>query len=199
MRFLCQAIQTRAHIVEYLRRHIPGLEVVWDQHRSARLTWLSVLEAAGSDAVVVVEDDIILCKGFCKTVLQIISTHPMDLIQFHSRVKDDLAIGSRYRSGKSFCGNLAVYFPAGMSKALLEFSKDHPRWQTDPTGYDLLMGDYMQLHKLRYWNHVPSLCDHLPLVSEIDRKRSRFRQSATFQQPEIDGLPSGVLIREYSR
>ena len=187
------AIEKRAHIVEYLRRHIPGMEVMWDRGGNAREAWLAVMRSLGTDAGVVVEDDIVIAKGFCSKIETAVNERPGELIQFHSRMKDDITIGSRYRAGSTFCGNLTVYFPAGMAAELVEYSKITGRWETDPTGYDLVMADYMKGKKIRYWNYSPSLSDHLPLTSAIDPRRSKHRRSTTFQDPETEGLPVPVL------
>jgi len=193
MRYICMAIEKRAHIVEYLRRHIPGLEVMWDRSGNAGAAWVSVMRSLGTDAGVVVEDDIVIAKGFCSKIETAVNVRPSDLIQFHSRTKEDLIVGSRYRAGASFYNNQTIYFPAGMAAALVKFSETSARWENDPSGYDRVMADYMHENKIRYWNHVPSLSDHLPVTSAIDPRRSKHRRSTTFQDPETEGLPVPVL------
>lgn len=193
MRFICMAIEKRSHIVDYLKLHIPGLEVLWDKNGHAGKAWLSVMNYIGDEAAVVIEDDIVITKDFYKKVSAAVKERPNDLIQFHSRTKEDVTKGSRYRPGSDFYNNQTVYFPAGMAKKLLQYSEVSPRWRTDPHGYDRLMADYMKEKKIRYWNHVPSLSDHLPITSAIDPKRSKHRRSTTFQDPETNGLKIEIL------
>lgn len=195
MRFVCMAIEKRSHIVDYLKLHIPGLEVVWDKHKSARLTWLATLQHMDSDACVLVEDDIVLTKNFMGKIMEAISGKRADVIQFHSRTKEDLTVGSRYRSGLTYLNNQCVYFPPGFSKKLLLFARDGaaPIWEQHPNGTDCVMAKFLQASKMRYWNHCPSLVEHLPVPSEIDPKRSKHRRSTTFTDPEMTGLSVELL------
>lgn len=195
MRFICMAIEQRSHIVDYLKLHVPGLEVVWDKHRSARLTWLSVLQHMDSDPCVLLEDDIVLTKNFMAKIMEAISERRSDIIQFHSRVKEDLTIGSRYRSGLTYLNNQCVYFPPGFSKKLLLFARDGAEsiWEGHPNGTDFVMAKFLQASKMRYWNHCPSLVEHLPITSTIDPKRSKHRRSTTFCEPELEGLSVPIL------
>lgn len=201
MRFICMAIEQRSHIVDYLKLHVPGLEVVWDKHRSARITWISVLQHMDSDPCVLLEDDIVLTKNFTSKIMEAISERRADVIQFHSRTREDLTVGSRYRSGLTYLNNQCVYFPPGFSKKLLLFARDGaaPIWEQHPNGTDCVMAKFLQVNKMRYWNHCPSLVEHLPIQSAIDPKRSRSRRSTTFVDPETSGLTVRFLPAKQPR
>ena len=194
MKIVCMAVPARAGIVDYLRKHIPGLEVVWDKKRYAPDTWMRSLEQI-DNAVggAIIEDDIVLTKGFYEKIQQEVQKRPKDFIQFFTRRKEDVASGSRYKTGRSFTNSPCVYYPPGSAAELIQYAENHPRWTTDPTGYDLLISDYLTEKRLKYWIVVPNIVDHLSLVSAIDPRRSKNRKSTTFCNPELEGLPSADL------
>lgn len=176
----------------YLKMHLPGLTFVEDRGLGAVDTWRRMMEAIGDEPAISVEDDIILTKYFCRKAEQAVAEHPDVLIQFHSRTKDDVTIGSRWRPAGSFYNNQCLYYPRGFVTGLLEWC-DGPDgtalFARDKTGYDRAMAFYMQATKQRYWNHAPSLAEHLQVTSRIDSRRSRFRGSTTFTDPETNGHP----------
>lgn len=167
--------------LSYYIEHIPGLEICRDRTHNAMDTFFLSLEMAGDAPCVNMEDDIVLCDDFSERLSEQIRGHEDDVIQFFSMRKDDMTVGSRYINGSAFCMNQCFYLPAGMSRELLEFGKNWERIKEHPTGYDYLMADYFKLHKIKYWNVVPNLVDHLPMKSRINPRRSTKRQSYTFR------------------
>lgn len=193
MRYIVMAMESRKYIVDYLQANIPNLEIVWDTKRNATATWRDMLHCMGDGSAVVLEDDVVITTNFQEKVEKVIVEHSDELIQFHSRTTDDIFIGPRLRAGISFYNNQCLYYPAGMGKALLEYADSHPEiFKKDPTGYDRCTAFYMQNNKMKYWNHVPSLVDHLPVESLIDPRRSRFRVATTFIDPEMNAYPQGI-------
>jgi GR25 family glycosyltransferase involved in LPS biosynthesis len=188
-RILVTAIRSRTPFVEYLQSHIPNLEVVWDTTHNAMDTFLTACLATGNDPVIRLEDDICLTKNFVQKIEKVIAERPNEVIHFFSRSKDDLLIGSRYKSGGSFSMNQCVYYPYGLAPKLAAFYSDWERKKEHPTGYDLLMADYFRKEKMKYWVHIPSLVEHAEVVSEIDHRRSSKRQSKTFSNPEFQNYP----------
>lgn len=171
----------KVDLSEYLKA-IPNLEICQDQKHDAMDTFIRSLIQAGESPCVHLEDDIVLCDDFYSKVLAEISKRPDDVIQFFSMRKDDITIGSRYIRGSAFCMNQCYYLPKGMGLDILEFSKRWGRYEEEPTAYDYLMGDYFKENKIRYWNVVPNLVDHLPVKSRINPRRSTKRQSLTFRK-----------------
>lgn len=188
-RVLVSAIPDRASFVAYLKRHIPHLEVTWDTTRNAMDTFLVTMRNAGNDPIIHLEDDILLTKDFVAKIEKAISERPNEVIQFFSRSNADITEGSRYRSGGSFLMNQCKYLPAGVAKALYDYYPTWPNIFKHPTGTDSMMGDFFKTYKMRYWNYVPSLVNHAPVKSEIDSRRSRFRQAKVFHEPEMEGYP----------
>ena len=97
MRFLVKAVPgERVECIKYLKRVLPQIEIVWDKTFNHMDTFLSALDRAGDDAVVHMEDDIILTKNFERKILRAIKKHPDNLIQFFSMREADLTVGSRW-------------------------------------------------------------------------------------------------------
>jgi len=199
-RFIVQAIERRADVVAYLQKHIPQLEVAWDASGKCIGGFLQVLDRAGTDAFVLLEDDILLTKDFLPKIQQVIARKPDHLIQFHSRCGKDQTIGSRYKSGREFYNHQCVYFPAGIAPRILSFSaQDIYMDFTSPRSFsDVLTQDFLYHHKLKYWVSIPSLVDHLPDVSSVDPRRAKSglrRQARVFRDPETDGCPPTLYFQ----
>jgi hypothetical protein len=149
-----------------------GFGARWNLHQSLRI--------AGDDAMLSLEDDVILCKNFTEKTRKIISENSNIVIQFFSMRRKDLTIGSRYEPGATYMMNQCVYFPPGFSKGLLDYYDYWDGRFIHKSGGDIFIASYMKIHKMRYFIHVPSLVQHRNIVSEIDKRRSRNRISLTF-------------------
>lgn len=108
------AMRDRAPFVDYYRLHIPNLEVVWDTTSNATETWKATMRHIGPDPAIVIEDDVVLTRGFCAKVEAAVAAHSTHPVQLHSRTKDDVSTGSRWRSGMSFYNNQCFYYPPGL-------------------------------------------------------------------------------------
>jgi GR25 family glycosyltransferase involved in LPS biosynthesis len=184
MRYIVTAMPQRLESVKELKRQIPHLEIVWDRHKDAMETFLRACAEAGDDAVVRLEDDVVLTSNFMSKAEAVIEEHKDEVIQFFSRSKYDLTLGSRLRAGSSFMMNQCFYLPVGVSRELMEYC---PEWyainyKEHPSGYDTMMGAYFAKAKRKYWNHVPSLVEHRIMKSLIHPSRSSKRQSTTFER-----------------
>lgn len=156
-------------------------EIVWDQKKNAMDTWRLVMAAAGDDAVIVLEDDVELAENWRERIEAAIAERPLQVIQFFSMRGADLTVGSRYEPGRTFLMNQCYYLPEGYARQLLEFADGwEERTSKHPWGYDIAMATWLQGRKEKYWLHVPSLVQHEPWESQIDTRRPRRRQSATF-------------------
>ena len=197
MKIIVQAVRRREPTVRYLQRHIPGLEVAWDNSGSASRGYLQVLKSAGDQSVVTLEDDIILTKDFLSKLERAIAQKPNDLIQFHSRTVDDIRKGSRYRNGRSFFNRQCLYLPAGFAATICKYGSTHPCFEpgSPAPSFDFVFQDFLRQELKRYWVSIPSLVDHLPDVSAIDPRRGRFgkqRQARVFEDPELEGCPAAL-------
>jgi len=200
VRFIVQAIERRAGVVAYLQKHIPQLEVSWDSSGKCIGGYLKVLDRAGEDPFVLLEDDILLTQDFLPKIQQAIAQKPDQLIQFHSRCAKDQTVGSRFKGGRQFYNHQCVYFPAGIAPQILRFSEQEIyRDFASPRSFsDVLTQDFLHQHRLKYWVSIPSLVDHLPDVSSVDPRRSKSglrRQARVFRDPETDGCPPALYQR----
>ena len=193
MRFVCMAVQPRLPIVSYLQGHILDLIVCMDLHRDPIANYRRALSVAGNHAMVLLEDDIVITRNFVAKVIAAIEEQPACLVQMHSRTKEDRTKGSRWRPASTFYNNQCVYFPPGMAADIIEYSrtKEAEEYLGQTIGaHDRMTAFYLASRGIkRYWNHCPSLAEHLPIVSMLDARRSKGRQSTTFADPEWGGHP----------
>jgi hypothetical protein len=177
---IIRAMPERSDEIAYLSAELP--QAVWciDKTCNAMDTFLDAMRLAGEQPAVHMEEDIVLTRNFQQKLDAAIAERPNDVIQFFSMRKADLTIGSRYDPGSRFMMNQCFYFPAGISKQVLEYAPLWERRREHPTGTDIMIADYLRNHKMQYWIHVPSLVQHKQLVSLIDSRRSKKRQSLTF-------------------
>jgi hypothetical protein len=177
VKFILTAMPDRAPVVEYLKTYIPGLVIVWDKSRCPRDTCYHAWETHQDVGTIRIEDDIILTVDFVRKALEVVASHPGDVIQFFSRGKKDRDLGSRWKSGGTFSMNQCYYMPPNSCQRLLEFARQWDGWSAGMGSYDVCMAAWMRSEKKRYWLHVPSLVEHMQLPSQIS-PRSKFRQMA---------------------
>ena len=185
MRFILRTCSGREHFVSYIRKHIPNLEICFDDRGGAMHNFIKSLEMSGEDAVVNMEDDIILTKNFCSKACAVINKKPESLIQFFSMRKADKTIGSRWENGSSYLMAQCTYLPEKMSKGLLAFSSKYDLINHKSHPLDSMVAEFLKASRQKYWIHCPSLVDHRVGVSMIDPRRAKTnRQSFTFINPE---------------
>ena len=181
-KIIIRAIKDRSEEIAYLKDKLPEAEWCFDTTRNAMDTFKAAMAMAGEEPVVHMEEDILLTSNFVDKIESVIREHPYEVIQFFSMRKKDIEIGSRYENGSTFMMNQCFYLPAGVSGAILEYSKTWGGYDKYPTGYDIMMADFFRLNKMKYWIQVPSLVQHKVIKSAINPKRSSKRQSITFRE-----------------
>ncbi len=174
-------VENRRENIELLNRQISGSEVFIDKNGDALLAFIEVLKTCKDDACLLFEDDIVLCENFDFKADKIIQDNRNQVITFFSMRKDDLKIGTRFITGSRFCMNQCVYLPAFFAKKIVDFYYRDFQY-LNFSGQDTMIALYLKKNKLKYLNVVPNLVNHLPVVSEIDRRRSKYRQSLTFDK-----------------
>ena len=147
-------------------------------------TFLAAMSRAGESPCVHMEEDVFITENFTAKIEKAISERPGEVIQFFSMRKADIEIGSRYDYGRTFMMNQCFYLPTGYSNAILNYYPVWPQKERHPTGYDILIADWLKARKEKYYIYVPSLVQHRQCQSLINPKRSAFRQSITF----VDGV-----------
>ena len=76
MRYIIQAVPERAEYVRYLTDRISTAEVYWDEDANPLAAFMSVMEMAGDEPFVRLEDDVLLCPDFEREVERRASMHP---------------------------------------------------------------------------------------------------------------------------
>ncbi len=94
MRYIIRAMSKRQPYIDYLKYHLPDGEYLIDISDNAMDTFLHALGVAGIDATVHMEEDCILTRNFQEKIETAIAARPGDVINFFSRRKADLEIGS---------------------------------------------------------------------------------------------------------
>lgn len=153
----------------------------WRNYQSA---W----QIVGDSAAIFLEDDAYLCNNFIKRAKAEIQKRPNEIIQFFSRRKHDVPLGSRYLPMSKFSSNVCYYLPDGYAKDLLSYSYLYyialpdDRFHSAPA--DEMMARWGGERKYKYWNVVPNLAQHLGHKSQVNPKRVGGRISKTFQEWE---------------
>jgi len=163
---------------------IPELILSTIEEKSAYKNFINALRLAEDDSSLHLEDDIILCDNFMERIMSVIRAHEKDVIQFFTGVRDDdINIGTRYVNGSDFLWAQCFYLPAGMSKAILEFSNGWDKADSSEP-LDSMVSDYLKLKKIKYLRICPSLVDHKDGKSLINSKRNPHRTSRNFAKEE---------------
>lgn len=172
------ATPSRDEYRPYREAHIPFAKVIMDTDGNAMHTFVALLRSVGESPALIMEDDVLVCHDFKRRVDAEIARRPQDIIQFFSRRKKDLEVGSRWIPMASFSFNICFYLPQGYCKRLLQYyDRGWRRIAEHPTGYDLMLGDCFAGEN--YWNVVPNLVDHRVGKSSIDSRRAKSRVSLT--------------------
>jgi hypothetical protein len=179
IRPIIRAVRDRREFIDYLTRALPTAEWCFDEKRDAMDTFLRALDMAGDGPALHMEDDVVLCEHFLARAAWAVMQRPNTVIQFFSMRKADLDIGSRL--DRNFMMTQCFYLPAGYSAALRAYHPDWPARHEHPTGFDIMIGDWLRLRREPYWVNVPNLVDHRVGPSLINPRRSSRRVSKTFQ------------------
>lgn len=195
-RIIVRAVPARQDFVNYLVNTLPAyaefsFDRTWEDAAFDNLTgsqratrnFLNALDMASNDACIHMEDDAVLAEDFVAKAEATIAEHPKEVIQFFSRRGDDLVVGSRY--DRTFANNVCFYLPEHYSALLAaywrnEWSAKNPK---HPSGWDLMMNDWLKSRREPYWIRCPSLADHRVSVSVIDPRRAKNRRSKSFDAP----------------
>lgn len=181
VKFVLRTCNGREQWRDELISQIQGLIVVQDKTSNAMQTFLEAMNIVGDCAAIHLEDDIILTSQFLPKIAATIQRIPNTVIQFFSMRSADLTIGSRYEPGRTFMMNQCFYLPIGYSRMIKDYYPIWPNKEKHPTGYDILIADWLKSRKEKYYIYVPSLVQHRQCRSLINSRRSRSRQSLTFE------------------
>jgi hypothetical protein len=170
--------------LDYLRGKLPALEVVFDTTRHSPDTFCAALKLAGTDPILLLEDDIVLTRDFLPKVEAVRRQLHRHVINFFSMRKADLSVGSRW--DRSYLMAQCTYYPPRYAASLLAFA---PGWratrpQDERGGSDTMVNAWLRAIRQPYWLSVPSLVQHRNAKSRLG-PRSSHRQSPTFVDPDL--------------
>lgn len=171
----------RNDFIRYLKDKLPDAEWCFDKNRSATDTFILACQMAGPDAVIHMEEDIILTKTFREKIEAVITQKPGHVIQFFSMRKADLTQGSRWDT--SFMMAQCFYMPSGLSMIAAKYIRKWLEKTNDHGAPDLAFEHMRREMGFKVWIHVPSLVEHRKAKSLLGPRSSK-RQSFTFQDPD---------------
>jgi hypothetical protein len=179
VKYIVQKVPSRS--IEHLQKQIPGLVAVEDRERNPVGCFANNCIAAGGGAFVRLEDDVDLCAYFTAKVEDAVALYPAEIISFFTLRKIS---GLTRFPGREFCMFQCVYFPDGLAQMVDYYRQGTwPRRAKNPKDPDSFVADFLSLAVRRsYLIWYPNLVQHQVCVSEIDPKRSRFRQSKIFEK-----------------
>lgn len=182
LKFIVRTTSFGGRDLSEMKREIPELIIVTDYNHDAMGNFLNAMRMTSSP-VVHLEDDAILCNNFVERVKEAIAQYPDTIINFFSLRSGDYDKGEPYfQSGSRFIGNVCVYIPENIGMQIAEYYDKWERKKTDPTGYDLLMADWMKERKMRYIQWFPHLVNHAVCKSLINPRRSSKRTDNRFRK-----------------
>lgn len=180
MKYIMMAVPERAPFIRCVRDQLPDLEVVFDKTRSAVDTMCAAFRAAGNERAVFMEDDVQLCEDFEAKVEEAVFNVGRHPVKFFSRLKDDALVGSRWLPPSAWMMNQCFYLPAGMGTEIADLRDAEGTDGGYPHNTEGVIMAYLKKNKIKYWNHVPSLVEHIECKSVVDPKRSTKRQAKIF-------------------
>ncbi len=183
MKLIVRCHPKRQDCIDYLRKQLPSETIfsIDTKNGGARQNLHNALRLVGEDSALHFEEDIWLTENFPEKAGRVVADHSDTVIQFFSMRKADLEVGSRCEPGRTFMMTQCFYLPKTYSRQLLEF---YPNWadrDNHISAADIFLADFLKSRRETYFLHVPSLAEHRSIVSLIDKRRSRNRQSKTFE------------------
>lgn len=168
--------------ISHLKKAIDDLIVYVDYNHDAMGSFLNAITYT-EGPLVMLEDDIELCDNFVEKIKEAIMQYPNHIINFFSLRKKDYELKKPYEElGSKFMMNQCNYIPSGYGNQIAEFYKTWTRKMEHPTGYDILMADWMKSNKLKYIQWFPHLVNHIECKSLINPKRSSKRTDKLFDK-----------------
>ena len=175
--------------VRKMKETIPELRVLFSnkdnvfENHIALFAWCV---KSGADGIVVLEDDVQLCKNFKEKVYAVVEKHKNEVVSFFESACSKKELHSEYRSGRQFAWNQCNYYPKEIcelyanEKHLQDFV-EYYKTLDKPWNYpiDTYQSWIMGKNGINYWMEVPFLVQHLPLKSNF-KGRPLNRQSKYF-------------------
>jgi hypothetical protein len=155
--------------------------IVWDRDHSSALTFRRLIEAAGDQSAILLEDDIELCPDWRRRVEAVVAARPDQVIQFFSTRGSDVGRGPHDRPGADFVNSQCFYLPGRLAGPLRDQLAAEPVVPNGPGCLnDLALARVLKARRERYHQFLPSLVQHLPWRSAANPSRALHRDSLTY-------------------
>lgn len=131
-----------------------------------------------NDDLLVIEDDVELCTDFLSKVEKAIGKYPNELINFYNMTTSKVV---KKNLGVQFLWNQCLYIPVDICKLIVEISEPFlKQYPVHRMNQDVLIKHCLNIEGLSYVQHYPSLVQHKPWISTIDKNRTTTRQTDNF-------------------
>lgn len=133
-----------------------------DKEHKLREIFINQLESISNTDVVLMEDDIILCRDFKNKIENIIEKHPDEIINFYTKPFD------YYVDEYKYCVfNQCTYFPKRVLKGIVEFYNNHKHY----INLKLTPEDYVRIYinNRKVYSPRPCLVQHIDNKSILDK------------------------------
>lgn len=183
-KMMVSPIKERQENAAFVKDLLPELEIINADINKCDLfmTYIENIICKNCDGIVMMEDDILLCKNFKCRVESSIQEHENDVIQFFSKpLAKNLERG--YKNGKDFSGTVCNYYPKSFCEVLTD--KDYIAWfrskKIEPWIYpiDTYISHVLSYTRTKFWMELPFYAQHLALKSSLG-SRSCKRQTIYF-------------------
>lgn len=176
--------------VKKIQETLPELRIVFSNRQNVFENHLGLFKwgaDADTDGIVILEDDVKLCKDFRARVEKVVTEHDGEIISMFESAMTRKPLHSEYRAGGRFNWCQCNYYPKSVCKllgddAMLPLFKEYFYTKLkEPWNYpiDRYIPFVLNYYKLSYWMEVPFLVQHLPIKSNF-KGRPLNRQSRYF-------------------
>lgn len=163
------ALKEREDNIKKMLSSLPKeAEPIWDTDHNACHTLCRVLDS--DEPMLVMEDDIELCKNFFEKAMKEIEAHPNSFVMFYSCKKWEEEEAENKKNWKpynrKFVFTQAFYVPAGIGKKLSEFLKTNKN--ANNHRYSIWINEYLVQEWIDRYLVQPSLVQHIGFESILD-------------------------------
>jgi hypothetical protein len=117
------------------------------------------IKTAGRDNCVYLHSEASICNQFCEEVEAVISKNNKSVIQFFSKHKDDLQLGTRWVRSNTLWMGVCYYMPGKVSVSLLEYLTENLEAVKVSESPEKWIGRYFHKSNIQYLNICPNLAD----------------------------------------
>lgn len=177
----------RINNVKLLQNEIPDLFIYDTDNDDVFQKFINCFNVEDSyDGLVILEDDVLLCKDFYNKINSIIHENKTNVISFFEKPNSTKPLFTKYNKGYEFLYNQCNFYPieycslVNNSDTILEFKSNYFQknkvWSA-PT--DTYISFVLDKHNIKYLMKLPFLVQHLPFKSTLGNRSSK-RQTKHF-------------------